>query len=82
MNQRDAFREYMNQNQIGTAVHYPYPIHLQAAYKNRIQLSPGGLPKTEDISKKIVSLPMYPQLDDIEIDRVLDALDKWDYRGN
>lgn len=57
---RDALARYLEANDIGTAVHYPVPVHQQPAYQ---QFSTRKLPRTERIIKRILSLPMYPQLE-------------------
>lgn len=46
----------------GTAVHYPFPGHLQDAYRGSVAIVPDGLPVTEAIMPRILSLPMYPGL--------------------
>ncbi len=75
-NQKELI-EHLKQNSIGTAIHYPVPIHLQPAYKNRIPIENGGLPITEKICQEILSLPIYPQLTDSQIERIISALNTW-----
>jgi dTDP-4-amino-4,6-dideoxygalactose transaminase len=55
---------------IGTNIHYPVPIHRQPAYAARVPLAPGGLPHTERAAREVLSLPMFPQLDDAQVDAV------------
>jgi dTDP-4-amino-4,6-dideoxygalactose transaminase len=74
---RDALREFLRQQGIGTLIHYPAPVHLQAAYRDRLTLGAGGMPATEAIMPKIVSLPMHPYLSDTEVDRVCDTIAAW-----
>lgn len=58
--QRDALQAHLARCGIGTAVHYPAPVHQQPAYR---RLAPhGGLPVTERAAAEILSLPMYPQM--------------------
>jgi dTDP-4-amino-4,6-dideoxygalactose transaminase len=71
---RDALQAGLKDRGIGTLVHYPVPVHLQAAYRGRILLGPGGLPRTELAAKSVLSLPLYPQLGDAEVDTVIDAV--------
>lgn len=59
---RDALVTHLRAAGIGTALHYPLPVHLQNAYKNRIALGEGGLAETEKAAAEILSLPMYPFL--------------------
>ncbi|MGH9886522.1 MAG: DegT/DnrJ/EryC1/StrS family aminotransferase, partial [bacterium] len=58
---RDALRAFLGQHQVGTAVHYPVPIHLQPAYRGRLGVA-GSFPAAEKAALEIVSLPLYPQL--------------------
>ena len=58
---RDALRARLRDMGIGTIVHYPVPVHLQPAYKGR-RTGPGGLPNTESLAARILSLPMFPEL--------------------
>ena len=71
---RDALVKALAAAGIGTGIHYPQPVHLQPAYRNRIPLPPGGLPVTEKICGSILSLPMFPQLADAAVDRVCRAI--------
>jgi dTDP-4-amino-4,6-dideoxygalactose transaminase len=66
-------QQHLTENGIGSARHYPAAIHQQPAYQGRIR---GGerLPATEALYRRIVSLPMYPELTDGEVDRVAAAL--------
>ena len=58
---------------IGTAIHYPTPLHLQKAYA-RLEYAPGDFPVAERVSGEIVSLPMFPQLRADQQARVVEAL--------
>jgi dTDP-4-amino-4,6-dideoxygalactose transaminase len=71
---RDALREALQAAGIGTNVHYPVPVHLQPAYRDRIALGPSGLAETELAAGEILSLPMYPQLDDAQVERTIAAV--------
>jgi dTDP-4-amino-4,6-dideoxygalactose transaminase len=79
---RPAFMAFLKASGIGTAVHYPVPVHLQPAYKGRILIAPGGLPVTEEIAASIVSLPMFPQLSDADVARVCSVVREWANVGN
>ena len=59
---------------IGTGIHYPVPVHLQPAYADRISLGAGGCPATEAAAGEILSLPMYPELSDADVETVCAAL--------
>lgn len=67
---RDALQQYLLKAGVQTLIHYPTPIHQQAAYGELKDLS---LPNTEMLSKQVLSLPIYPGLAAEQIDRVIDA---------
>lgn len=70
--QRAALQAHLTQHGIETAIHYPVPIHRQAAYQ---RLAPAfGLPETERAASEILSLPIYPQLPAAHIDHVVRAI--------
>lgn len=67
--QRDELRARLTQAKVGCDVHYPVPAHLQAAYAD-LGYGPGALPQTERQAKRILSLPMFPELTRAEVERV------------
>jgi dTDP-4-amino-4,6-dideoxygalactose transaminase len=71
--QRDALRQFLRERGIGTAIHYPVPIHLQPAYRSRLG-EVGSLPETERAAREIVSLPMYPELSADDVRTVARAI--------
>lgn len=58
---REGLMEHLKEAGIGSAIHYPVPLHLQRAYVS-LNYSAGEFPVTEAAASEIVSLPMYPQL--------------------
>lgn len=58
---------------VATAIHYPAPIHLQRAYAHLGQ-GPGSCPVAERAAREMISLPLFPDLTDAQIDHVADAL--------
>lgn len=60
-------------NRIGFGVHYPTPIHLMPAYRFLGHMT-GDFPVAEEVSEQVVSLPMYPELTDQEVERVCDVV--------
>jgi dTDP-4-amino-4,6-dideoxygalactose transaminase len=70
---RDAIREALGKAGIATAIHYPRPIHLQRAYAHLGQ-GPGSCPIAERAAAEMISLPMYPDLTEAQVDRVVAAL--------
>lgn len=59
--QRDELRFHLWQSGIGTLIHYPVPVHLQPAYRDRLK-NPVPLPITEQTARQVLSLPIYPQM--------------------
>ena len=62
---------YLSENRIGCAIHYPVPVHNQRGYAERVVGSPGRLPVTERVCQQILSLPIYPELSDADVERVI-----------
>lgn len=58
---RDQLRAFLQEKQIGTGLHYPVPLHLQNAY-NYLGGKAGDFPVAEQAAKRILSLPMFPEL--------------------
>jgi dTDP-4-amino-4,6-dideoxygalactose transaminase len=65
---------HLRADQIGSAVHYAEPVHVQKGYAEKCVLPKGGLPVTDATVDKILSLPIYPELTEAEIDRVIASL--------
>jgi len=63
---RDQLQMYLQEEGIGTLIHYPVPIHLQPAYRD-LGFKKGSLPITEKYANEILSLPIFPELTDEEI---------------
>jgi dTDP-4-amino-4,6-dideoxygalactose transaminase len=70
---RDQLKAYLAALGIETRVNYPTPIHLMRGYRF-LGYEAGSLPVTERLAGEILSLPMYPQLTDAEVDRVVAAV--------
>ena len=70
---RDRVAEQLREHGIHTLVHYPVPIHLQPAYRNR-NLAAGSLASTEEAAAQVLSLPIYPQLTLTAANRVSEGL--------
>lgn len=69
-NDRDGLQKYLAEKGIGTLIHYPVPAHMQKAYAYR-GYKQGDLPVTEAITKRILSLPMFPELTDEQVGYVI-----------
>ena len=74
---RDRLMKLLSDNSVGSAIHYPVPIHQQPAYSDHpLNLLP--LPITEKIAAEIISLPIFPQLSAAQVERVCEViLTKW-----
>ena len=67
--QRDPLLTHLQSQGIGASIHYPLPIHQQEAYKNT-PLAGGRFPVTEDHSRRMISLPMFPELTHEELEYI------------
>ena len=70
---RDELQKRLLSQGVQTGVHYPIPIHLQPAYAS-LGYKLGDLPVTESLADRVLSLPMFPELSDEQIDRVVEAV--------
>ena len=68
---RDRIREQLARNGVQTGIHYPVPCHLQLPFA---QFQSDALPVAESTADEILSLPLYPQLDDADIRFVCEIL--------
>jgi dTDP-4-amino-4,6-dideoxygalactose transaminase len=71
--ERDALKQYLADQGISTGIHYPIPIHLQPFYKD-LGYKQGDFPITELYAEQCLSLPMYPELTDAQIEYVVEAI--------
>jgi dTDP-4-amino-4,6-dideoxygalactose transaminase len=71
---RDGLAARLKAAGIGSNVHYPVPVHLQPAYVGRFALSPHDLSHTETAAREVLSLPMYPELTDAQVNNVIAKL--------
>ena len=76
--ERAEFMRSLADRGIGCGVHYPVPIHLQEAYHG-LGYKEGSFPIAERTAEEFVSLPMFPELSETQLERVIDAVK--DYRG-
>lgn len=70
---RDALAAHLRAQGVPTAVYYPVPMHMQPAYA-RFPQGAGGLPVTERIRERVLSLPMHADLDEATQDRIVAAV--------
>lgn len=72
---RDRFIALMRAKNIGATVHY-YPIYRFSYYQRRFNFNPKEFPVTEDISNRIVTLPMFPKMSEKDVEDVASAVKK------
>jgi len=70
---RNELKTYLSDEGIGTAIHYPTPIHLHKAAAD-MGLGEGSFPVTERQAKRILSLPVYPELEQSELEHVANSV--------
>jgi dTDP-4-amino-4,6-dideoxygalactose transaminase len=66
MEQRDALKKYLEERGVQTGIHYPIPVHLQAAYSD-LGYQKGAFPNAEYLAARILSLPMFAELTEDQI---------------
>jgi dTDP-4-amino-4,6-dideoxygalactose transaminase len=71
---RDGLQKQLAVAGVSTGIHYPVPAHLQKGYEGRVRLAQGGLAVTTGLVSRILSLPMYPELGDAEVKRIIDTV--------
>lgn len=74
---RDKLRDYLKENDITSGVYFPVPFHLQAVYK-KLGYKKGDMPNAEFVADHSMVLPMFPELTQEEIDRVINVVNKWE----
>ena len=70
---RDWLKQRLQEEGINTIVYYPIPIHLQPAYSH-LKLEPGSMPATEKTCSQVLSLPIFPELTELEQQQVVSVL--------
>ncbi len=75
-NDRDGFLKYLSENGIYAGLHYPVPCHLQNAYA-QLNHKTGDFPASEYLADHCVSLPMYPELTDNEVNYVIETINNY-----
>lgn len=79
--QRDNLKAYLSEQGIGTLIHYPVPIHEQPAYYGRLP-EHCSLHVTEATAHQILSLPMHPQLTEMQVQKVAESVVQWEHNMN
>ena len=74
--QRQGLIENLKAHHIQAGIHYPIPVHLQPAYKNRV-CTAANMDVTEGVAKEVLSLPIYPELLLTDAARICEIVDKF-----
>ena len=69
---RKKLQEAFGAANISSVIHYPIPVHLQAAFAD-LGHRAGDFPVTEALAQKIISLPMFPEITEEQIQRVAEV---------
>lgn len=75
--ERDRLMEYLNENGIGTIIHYPIPPHLSEAYQE-LGHKEGFLPVTEKYANTVLSIPMYNGMTEEELDYIIETINAFE----
>jgi dTDP-4-amino-4,6-dideoxygalactose transaminase len=70
---REGLQQYMQEAGVATGLHYPVPLHLQPAYQE-LGYKRGDFPITEAYAETILSLPIFPELDDEKVTYVVELI--------
>jgi dTDP-4-amino-4,6-dideoxygalactose transaminase len=73
---RDALQKFLSERKISSAVYYPHPLHLQPLYAS-LGHKTGDFPHAESAAQEVLSLPMYPELRNEQIARVVDCVQEF-----
>jgi dTDP-4-amino-4,6-dideoxygalactose transaminase len=70
---RDALRDYLNKQRIGTEVYYPVPLHLQKCFEY-LGYKNGDFPESERAALEVLALPVYPELKQPQLEHVVHSI--------
>ena len=70
---RDELKRYLEANGIGSGLHYPVPLHLQKCYA-QLGHKAGDFPVAEKAARECLSLPIYPEMTEEQIQRVAEVI--------
>lgn len=73
---RDGLQKHLKARGIETGIHYPIPLHLQPVYHD-LGYKVGDFQHTEQAANAILSLPMYPELTDAQVQQIVDAIEEF-----
>ncbi|MCD4773050.1 MAG: DegT/DnrJ/EryC1/StrS family aminotransferase [Bacteroidales bacterium] len=70
---RKALQEFLNEKGVPAMIYYPVPLHMQKAYQDS-RYKKGDFPITEDLSERVISLPMHTELDNEQLQFITDSV--------
>ncbi len=70
---RDELQRFLDEKGISTLIHYPLPIHLMEAYSD-LGYSPGSFPQAEEHCRQVLSLPLYPEITQQEVEMIAESI--------
>lgn len=73
---RDDLRKHLKSRGIQTAVHYPYPLHFQPVF-SFLGMNEGSFPESERAAREVLCLPIYPEMQDEEVEMVIDGISSY-----
>jgi dTDP-4-amino-4,6-dideoxygalactose transaminase len=73
---RDELQKHLNENGIGTLIHYPIPVHLQESYK-QLNYKKGDFPIAEKMADTVLSIPLWPGLQQSQVEQVAATIKKF-----
>jgi dTDP-4-amino-4,6-dideoxygalactose transaminase len=72
-NRRNDIQKYLKEREMPSVIYYPFPLHQQEAMKF-LGHKEGDFPVTEQVSREVLSLPIYPELDERDIHLISDTI--------
>ena len=72
---RDALKQYLSDQGVASEIYYPVPLHMQECFRGDQEAL--SLPHTEQLCSEVLSLPVYPELKEAQIDFVIDTILAW-----
>jgi dTDP-4-amino-4,6-dideoxygalactose transaminase len=73
---REKFINHLEKFGVGYSFHYPKPVHLQKAYEF-LNYKEGSLPITEELSRTTISIPLFPEMTDEEVNYVINVINDY-----
>lgn len=73
---RDELAAFLKENEVGSSIYYPIPLHLQKCF-SYLGYKKGDFPVSEKISEKILALPIYPEIKEEEVDFVCETIKRF-----